>query len=78
MKLSFQEATLDTDSPDREATLVFRDGKLLAVLCCLSDIHGDLAGEWFVEALFARAPKNQPIAFKDLTLFEEWIVSELR
>jgi hypothetical protein len=32
---------------------VFREGRLLAVLSCLSDIHGELAGQWFVEMDFA-------------------------
>jgi len=32
MTLSFQPVTLDGDAPDREGTIVFRDGRLLALL----------------------------------------------
>jgi hypothetical protein len=73
--LSFQTATLDTDTPDRNATLVFREGRLLAVLSCLSDIHGDLAGHWYIEATFGDLPGRQPRAFDSLALFEEWLAT---
>ena len=73
MALSFQSVTLDTHRPDREATLVWRDGRLLAVLSCLSAIHQDLAGQWFIEAAFGDLPKRQPEAFETLALFEEWL-----
>ena len=71
--LSFQAATLDTDLPDREATLVFRDGKLLAVLSCLSAIHGELAGRWYTEAMFGMVPARPPETFETLARFEEWL-----
>ncbi|WP_158812000.1 hypothetical protein [Beijerinckia sp. L45] len=48
MTLSFHAVTLDAVSTDREAMLVFREGRLLAVLTCLSDIHEDLRGHWFI------------------------------
>ena len=76
MALVFQPATLAADSPDSEATIVFRDGRLLAVLSRLSDIHDDLQGFWFVEAAFTRLPPRAPQAFASLSAFEPWIVRE--
>ncbi len=74
MALSFQAVTLDAVSTDREATLVFREGRLLAVLTCLSDIHDDLRGHWFIEAIFGEIPPRQaPPAFETLARFEEWL-----
>ena len=74
--LSFQHATLDTRAPDRDAALVFRNGQLLAVLSCLSAIHGDLAGEWYIEASFGEMPPRQPQSFATLALFEAWLSDE--
>jgi hypothetical protein len=73
MTLSFQPVILDADMPDKEATLVFREGRLLAVLTCLSDIHEDLRGHWFIEAIFGKIPQRQPQAFETLARFEEWL-----
>lgn len=73
MDLSFQSVTLDSASPDRDATLVFRDGRLVAVLSCLSEIHGDLGGRWFIEATFSDIPRRQPQTFGTLAQFEDWL-----
>jgi len=75
MTLSFQAVTLDGNSPDREATLVFRDGRLFAVVSCLSDIHADWAGTWYIEAAFADLPRPQPPTFETLAELEEWLAS---
>jgi hypothetical protein len=71
--LSFQTVELDADTPDRDATLAFRDGRLLAVLSRLSDMHDDLTGHWYVEATFGDLPGGQPQTFVTLALFEEWL-----
>jgi hypothetical protein len=73
--LSFQAVTLDSSSPDQEGTLVFRNGRLLAVVTCLSDIHPELAGRWFVEATFGSVPIVHPPAFETLDQFEDWIMN---
>lgn len=75
MTLSHQPISLDTDTPDREGVLTFRDGRLLAVLSRLSDIHGDLEGHWFIEATFGPVPRRQPPAFGTLQQFEEWLTA---
>jgi len=71
--LSFKPVTLDTDAPDQEAVLVFRNGNLLAVLTRLSAIHGDLKGKWFLEAAFGEVPVVQPPVFESTEHFEEWV-----
>ena len=73
MGFSFQSVTLEGKAPDREGKLVFRDGRLLALLTCLGDIHGDLAGNWFVEATFGDVPAGQFPVFKTTDEFEAWL-----
>ena len=73
MALTFQAVTLDTDSPDAEAVLVLRGGRLVAVLSCLSDLHDDLEGHWFVEAAFGPLPRSNAETFESLSEFESWI-----
>ena len=77
MVLTFQSATLDSDSPDREAKLVFRDDRLLAVLSCLSDIHPDLAGQWYIEAMFGDIAPPLQQTFRTLAEFEAWVAEAI-
>lgn len=72
MAVSFQEVTLDTVA-DREGRLVFRDGRLLAVLSCLSEIHDHLSGHWFIETVFGDVPTPQPPVFESIDQFEGWL-----
>lgn len=75
MALMYQEVTLDTDTPDRDGLCVFREGRLLAVLSHLSDMHAEVQGHWYVEALFGEAPMLQPPTFVDLPAFEDWLIT---
>jgi len=75
MNLSRQPVTLDANTPDQEGLLVFREGRLLAVLSCLGDIHTDLQGHWFIEATFGTMPKQSPLTFETIAHFEEWLSS---
>jgi len=52
MTITFRPVELDTRNGDQAGLLVFDQGKLTAVLCCLDDGHGDEAGRWFVETTF--------------------------
>lgn len=72
MGIEFQPVTLDSGDLDNDAMLVFRDGRLLAVLTCLSDIHEDLHGKWFVEATFTGIPQVQAPTFAELSEVEAW------
>lgn len=49
MAISFQAIDLDARE-DKEGMLVFRDGRLSAVIARLSAMHGDLAGHWYLES----------------------------
>lgn len=72
MAIEFQPVTLDSGDYDKDAVLVFRDGRLMAVLTCLSDIHDDLEGKWFVEATFTGIPQVQSPTFAELAEVERW------
>jgi hypothetical protein len=77
MAVSFQETTLDTGDEDDRAVLVMRDGRLAAVLSRLSEMHEEMAGQWFVEALFAPAPDTQRHVFTDPDAFVAWLAGEI-
>jgi hypothetical protein len=63
------------DEGGQEGRLVFRNGQLIAVLVLLSEVHDDLAGHWYVEAVFgALANYMSPYpAFKDLDAAQNWL-----
>lgn len=73
MQASFQAITLDTGDTDEEAVLVLKGGRLAAVLSHLSDLHGELAGLWFVEALFGRSPRKLRHTFISPEEFAAWL-----
>lgn len=73
MTLAFQPITLDGNAPDQEAMLVLRGERLLAVLTCLSDLHADLEGKWFVEATFGDLPSARPFVFDSTDHFQMWL-----
>lgn len=56
MTIRLEPATLDSECGDSEARLVLRDGRLVAIISCLGDLHGALIGRWFVEAVFGDHP----------------------
>lgn len=76
MAASYQEITLDTGDGDDQAVLVLRDGRLTAVLARLGAMHDDMAGMWFVEALFGTPPSNSRHMFGDPGDFVAWLEAE--
>ena len=70
---SFQNIRLATDNGDEEAVLVLRDGRLSAVLCRLGDMHGAVAGEWFVEATFGVSIFAIQQTFSTPAAFSQWL-----
>ena len=76
MATSFQEITLDTRDADDHAVLVLRNGRLAAVLSHLSDIHGDMAGMWFVETMFGTSPAKLRHTFNNPDEFVAWLDDE--
>lgn len=76
MSVSFEAITLDTGDDDDRAVLVLRDGRLTAVLSRLSAMHEELAGQWFVEAMFGPTLNAQQHVFADPDEFVSWLAEE--
>lgn len=70
MTITFESITLDSGTDDREAVLMLCDGSLTAVLTQLSDMHGALAGRWFVEIAFRQLPLSADETFDRLSAVE--------
>ena len=62
---------------DREGQLVFVDGSLVAVLVCLSELHGEHAGSWFLEVGFGDLAGPTPPLFPHLDSAQTWISQRL-
>jgi hypothetical protein len=75
MAVEFKPATLDS-AYDNEAMLLFRNGRLMAVLARLGEAHEDLQGHWFIEKTFTSLSEPQRRTFADLADAEAW-ASEL-
>ncbi len=77
MPLILEPARVETGSTDEEGYLVRADGRLVAVLVRLSDVQGELAGSWFLEAGFGRCVSVDGPVFESLTEAEAWIQERL-
>jgi hypothetical protein len=75
MTIIFQPVTLDGNVYDSDGVLAFRNGRLVAVLTRLSEMHGDLTGQWYMEAMFADDPPPLERTFRSLELFEACLAS---
>lgn len=73
MKLELQPTRVA--AVDAEGFLVFSDQGLVAVLVQLSDMHGEAAGQWFLEAGFGELDKHKHAVFRDLDTAQKWIAS---
>jgi len=73
MDLTLQPVRVRTASEDERGLLVFADGALVAVLVCLSDVHEEDAGLWFLEAGFGSMASLHPAKFADLDAAQAWI-----
>ena len=66
MRLSVQPVQVATGS-DEEGLLVFDDdGRLVAVLTRLSELHDKLSGHWFLEVGFGRIDGPNHPTFTDI------------
>jgi hypothetical protein len=63
--------------PDEDGILVFSDVGLLAVLVRLSELHGEMAGQWFLEATFGELHRSRDGLFRDLAAAQEWIAQRV-
>lgn len=75
MKLEFKPIEI-ADEQDREGRLVLQDGRLVAILCQLSDGHGETAGRWFMECGFGPLGGREEY-FADLAAAEAWFKTAL-
>ena len=72
--MEFQPVKVATGSADEEGRLVFREGKLIAVLVRLDDPnHGPALGQWSLEAGFNGVDSVKPPLFANLAAAERWI-----
>jgi hypothetical protein len=60
-----------------DGCLVFRDGRLVAVLVRLSELHGEQAGCWFLEKGFGVLDGPQHPSFADLHAATDWMKARL-
>lgn len=78
MRLSFRPVILDMSFDDQEAVLAFREERLFGVLSHLSGIHGESAGKWYVEVVFANLTEPPRTTFATLEEFEQWVENDMQ
>lgn len=52
MAITFEPVALESAFGDEEGMLAFREGRLIAALARLGQLHDEHGGRWFVEAAF--------------------------
>jgi hypothetical protein len=78
--ISRQHVRIATGSSDERGVLFFANGRLIAIIVCLSEpSHGSMTGRWFLEVRFgdlfsARAPET----FSDIDTAEEWLIGHIK
>jgi hypothetical protein len=71
MNIKFQPVRVATGSDDENGLLAYADGRLVAVLVHLSELHDDLSGAWFLEAVFGLRESSR--TFPNLESAKEWL-----
>jgi hypothetical protein len=77
MTITFEPARLDSAFGDSEAVLALRDGRLFAVLSRLGELHGNLLGHWYVEAVFTVDQEGIGTVFPNLDAFEAHVERQM-
>ena len=75
MQISTQPIVLDTQDGDGSAVLIFRSGHLVAVASRLSDLHGELSGSFFIEAVFGPHDRHLGATFASEAELHRWAES---
>ena len=75
MTVSLDRVRLDTSHGDCDAVLILREGALFGVASRLSASHADLAGRWFVEAMFGDRDRWIGTTFSSEHDLIEWAAS---
>ena len=73
LRLTLQPIDVETCSDDHDGQMVLADGKLVAVLIRLSDLHNAEGGMWYLEAGFGRLSGRAPHPFVTLDAAQDWI-----
>lgn len=73
MKLELQPTRVA--GPDADGLLVLSERGLVAVLVQLSSMHGEAAGQWFLEAGFGELDRHKHALFPDLDTAQGWIAA---
>lgn len=75
--LQVQPTKIAAKSADTDGRLVFNQHGLIAVLVCLSEMHGEAAGRWFLEAGFGELEDGTHSSFRDWAAAEAWMCSRM-
>ena len=76
MDLTLQPVLVATGE-EGEGVLVFCNGRLVAILVRLSDLHEEQAGWWFLETGFGPLEGPQHPSFPDLDGASAWMKARL-
>jgi hypothetical protein len=68
--------SIEVASVDHEGQLIFLDGALVGLLVRLSNLHGDLSGNWYLETGYGRL-HDERLTFPDLNAAIGWIDDRL-
>lgn len=71
MSVTFRPVHVETGSSDCEGMLVFDADRLIAILICLSDLHEDAAGTWYLE--YGPSLSKAPGMFDSIDRAIAWI-----
>lgn len=75
MQISTQPILLDTQDGDGNAVLIFRSGQLVAVASRLSELHGELSGSFYIEAVFGPHDRHVGATFDTEAELHRWAES---
>jgi hypothetical protein len=67
---------IEVASVDREGQLILFNGALVGVLVKLSNLHGELAGSWYLETGY-NGLRDERLTFPDLDAAKRWINDRL-
>jgi hypothetical protein len=67
---------IEVASVDHEGQLIFLDGALVGLLVRLSNLHGNLSGNWYLETGYGRL-HDERLTFPDLNAAISWIDDRL-
>jgi hypothetical protein len=67
---------IEVATVDHEGQLILHDGALVGVLVRLSNLHGDLSGNWYLETGYGRL-RDERLTFPDLDAAISWIDDRL-